>query len=440
MNASKYLIIGNSTAAVAAVEAIRAQDSVGTVTMVSDEPHFTYSRPCISYLLEGKTTLEKMRYRRDSFYEEMNVRTLFGLRAEKIDTKQKTVTLADGSIESYEKLLLATGSVPFVPPTDGCPAVNTGKGAYTFIKLDDALALARDVTSDSHVVVIGGGLTGIKAVEGLLHHTKNITVVEFAPRVLPVALDEKASEIVQNRLTDAGVSLRCGHVVKKVLTDSEGKVSSVMIGNPQDANDSGVEPPCDVLVISIGVRPNLSLVKDTEIQAAQRSGIVIDSFCQTTVPDVYAAGDCVDSRDLTNGFNHVLAILPNAYAQGKTAGCAMSGGKIRHEGAFPINATSFLGLPLITAGMTNVKPDVLARPDTEVIAECCGENYRKLVICGNVLTGFVLMGPEATKRAGIFTALLREKRDLATVPTDIRTASPELLMFDRAERTAKLYL
>ena len=171
----KYLIIGNSAAGVAAVEAIRQYDKTGSLAVVSDEPWHTYSRPLISYLLEGKTTQEKMRYRGDSFYQTYSVETHLGVRAEKLDTKKRTVALSDGSVLEYQKLLLATGSVPFVPPMNGCPAPNTGKGVYTFIKLADALALQETVTATTQVVVVGGGLTGVKATEGLLHLTKNIS-------------------------------------------------------------------------------------------------------------------------------------------------------------------------------------------------------------------------------------------------------------------------
>ncbi len=439
MTKSKYLIIGNSTAAIAAVEAIRSNDQAGTITLVSDEPYHTYSRPLISYLLEGKTTEEKMIYRDLSFYKSNSIRTLFGIKAEKLDVAKKTVTLADGSQEKYDKLLLATGSIPFIPPTPGCPEVNSGHGVYTFIKKADALALLENVHKDTAVVVVGGGLTGVKATEGLIHLSDDITMVELAGRILPVALDSQASDIFKQRLQSAGVKVNCDTSVAEVLTSDSGNVTAVRLSD-------GRTIKCDVLVLSIGVRPNLSLIKDTSI--AVKRGIVIDQSCQTSVPDIYSAGDCVESFDLTDKVNRILAILPNAYYQGKVAGNAMSEGKKKHSvpvsdddkysGTYPINATSFIGLPLITAGKTNPPEDFIARPGVEVIINRQDENYRKLVIENNKLIGFILIGFEYTKRAGILTSLLRSERDLSTV-ADIRTQAPELMIFPQKERTELLF-
>ena len=424
----QYLIIGNSAAAVAAMEHIRQYDQTGSLLVVSDEPHHTYSRPLISYLLEGKTTVEKMRFRDDSFYKSLNVKTLLGVRAESLDTKTRTVTLADGGIIHYKNLLLAVGSVPFIPPMPGCPAPNVGKGVFSFIKLDDALALQAAVTESSRVVVIGGGLTGVKATEGLLHLTKNITLIELAPRVLPNALDEAASEIIKNRLTKAGVSVNCDASVSEVLTGSNGNVCAVRLSD-------GRLIDCDALVVSIGVRPNLALVKGSDIKVGR--GIIIDARCETSVPHVFAAGDCVESHDLTDDSSRILAILPNAYQQGKVAGTVMAGAELKDKGARPINATSFLGLPLITAGKTNITPEQAKELNAKIVIMREGENYKKLVIKDNRLIGFILLGHEYTKRAGILTDLLRREINLNSV-ADIETQLPEMLIFDKAERLPRM--
>ncbi len=424
----KYLIIGNSAAGVAAVESIRQYDKTGTLAVVSDEPWHTYSRPLISYLLEGKTTQEKMRYRGDSFYERYAVDTYLGVRAEKLDTKKRTVTLSDGVVLKYEKLLLATGSVPFVPPISGCPAPNTGKGVYTFIKLTDALALQETVTASTQVVVIGGGLTGVKATEGLLHLTKNISLVELAPRILPNALDTAASDIVKRRLESAGVTINCDASVSEVLIGADGNVSSVRLSD-------GRTIPCDVLVISIGVRPNVELTKGTDV--AVERGILIDETCQTSVPDVFAAGDCVVSHDLTDDSKRILAILPNAYQQGKTAGAVMAGQERTDKGARPINATSFIGLPLITAGKTSLTAEQAAEQGITIVVDSEGENYRKLVIQNDRIIGFILLGAAYTKRAGILTDLLNRQVPLSSVGAGV-LQTPELLLFDKAERLQRM--
>lgn len=424
----KYLIIGNSAAAVAAMEHIRQYDQTGELLVVSDEPYHTYSRPLISYFLEGKTTEQKMVFRDASFYKSLNVKTRLGVRAERLDAKERQVSLSDGEVIRYEKLLIATGSVPFVPPIAGCPPLNTGKGSFTFIKLDDALALKQAVNNSSKVVVIGGGLTGVKATEGLLHLTKQITLVELAARVLPNALDEQASNIVQNRLRNAGVSVNCDTSVSEVLTGFDGNVTSVRLSDGRIID-------CDALVVSIGVRPNLALVKGTDIKVQR--GIVIDDHCETSVSGVFAAGDCVESHDLTDDSSRILAILPNAYQQGKVAGAVMAGAELKCKGARPINATSFLGLSLITAGKTSMTQEQAQQQNAIIAVQGEGENYKKLVIKDRRLIGFILMGHEYTQRAGILTDLLRREIDLNTV-ADIEHNVPELLIFDRSERIPRM--
>ena len=154
-----YVIIGNSAAAVGCIEGIRQADKAGSITVVTDEPHHTYSRPLISYLLLGKTDEERMKYRPDGFYEENGVTLLAGRRAETVDPEKKTVSLDDGQILSYDKLLVAAGSRPFVPPIKGLDGV---ENAFTFMTLDSAKALEKALGKEKRVLILGAGLIGLK--------------------------------------------------------------------------------------------------------------------------------------------------------------------------------------------------------------------------------------------------------------------------------------
>ena len=261
-----------------------------------------------------------------------------------------------------------------------------------------------------------------------MHLTKNISLVELAPRILPNALDTAASDIVKRRLESAGVTINCDASVSEVLTGADGNVSSVRLSD-------GRTIPCDVLVISIGVRPNVELTKGTDV--AVERGILIDETCQTSVPDVFAAGDCVVSHDLTDDSKRILAILPNAYQQGKTAGAVMAGQDRTDKGARPINATSFIGLPLITAGKTSLTAEQAAEQGITIAVDSEGENYRKLVIQNDRIIGFILLGAAYTKRAGILTDLLNRQVPLSSVGAGV-LQTPELLLFDKAERLQRM--
>ena len=182
----EYVIIGNSAAAVGAIEGIRLVDGTGTITVVSDEKHHSYSRPLISYLLQGKTDRERMKYRPDGFYTCNGCKTLFGITATRLDSANKSVELDDGSALIYDKLLIATGSSPFVPPMEGLEKV---ENRFSFMTLDNANALEKVLFSEARVLIVGAGLIGLKCAEGIRARVGKISVIDLAPRILSSILD-----------------------------------------------------------------------------------------------------------------------------------------------------------------------------------------------------------------------------------------------------------
>ncbi len=408
MNGMNYVIIGNSAGAVGAVEAIRGIDPAGSVTVISSEPYHTYSRPLISYLLCGRTDERKMKYRADDFYEKNGVTFLPGRTAVKIDPQAKTVVLDDGGSVGYDRLLVATGSRPFVPPIPGADKV---KNKFTFMSLDDAQALQKALFPQARVLIIGAGLIGLKCAEGIAGKVADITVTDLADRILPSILDEAGSAIMKSHLEAQGIAFRLSDSVRELTEDSA-------------IFQSGWKAGFDLLVFAVGVRPNVELVK--EAGGAVNRGIVTDSLCRTTLPGVYAAGDCAESRDITTGTDRVLALLPNSYMQGECAGTNMAGGEKLYDRAMPMNAIGFFGLHIITAGSYDGE-DYIVEGD---------KTYKRLVVRDNKLAGFILIG--AVERAGIYTALIREQTPLDTIDFDLIKEKPQLMAFSRVERLRKL--
>ena len=232
-----YVIIGNSAAAVGCIEALRKCDPKGSITVISDEKHHVYSRPLISYYLAGKVTPENMVYRKTDFYEKMNVKTMLGAKATAIDPKAKTVSLDSGKPVSYDKLLIATGSSPFVPPISG---LADQSNVFTFLKYDSALGIEKLVSKDARVVIVGAGLIGLKAAEGLAPVCASVTVVELAPRVLPMILDDQAAAPVQQRMEENGVTFHLGITAEEVKGD--GTVQQVVL---KDGTDARMRHPRD---------------------------------------------------------------------------------------------------------------------------------------------------------------------------------------------------
>ncbi len=180
----KYVIIGNGVAAIGAVEGIREVDKEGSITIISSEPYKVYGRPLISHLLSGKISESEVYYRPDDFYEAKGVRLVLGETAERIDTEKKNVLLGSGEAHSFDRLLIATGGIPFIPPIKG----KDGSGVYTFTTLEDAKTLETLVGKVKRIAVIGGGLIGLKAAESLHDRKVNVTVIELADRILSSAL------------------------------------------------------------------------------------------------------------------------------------------------------------------------------------------------------------------------------------------------------------
>lgn len=407
----KYVIIGNATAAIGTVEGIRSVDQEGEIVLISSEPHFTYGRPLISYLLLGKTTEDKMHYRPDNFYEANRVTTMLGRTVTRIDKNAKKVVLENGETVSYDKVAICTGSRPFVPPMEGLDSV---EDQTSFMTLDDAHRLAGLLgdQKDKDVLIIGAGLIGLKCAEGILHRSKSLTIIDMAPRILPNVLDEYGSSFLQSYLEGLGM--------KFYLSDSVAKFST-----PHHAVcKSGLELDFDVLVVAVGVRPNTQLAE--EISCEVNRGILVNARSETSVKDVYAAGDCTVSHDIAADTDRILAILPNAYQQGEAAGVNMAGGDKVFDSAFPMNASGFLGLHMITAGSY----------DGEAYVTSTENSYKKLVVRDNKLVGFILIGD--VDRGGIYTSLIRDQVPLDTINFDLIREHPQLMAFAKSERAKKL--
>lgn len=400
-----YVLIGNSAAAIGCVEGIRQVDKTGKITVIASEKYHTYSRPLISYLLEGKTDQERMKYRPDSYYQELGVETQLGQKAISLQPEEHVVVLESGEKVPYGKLLVATGSTPFVPPMEGLETVDQ---KFTFLSLDDAKALESALTPETRVFIVGAGLIGLKCAEGIAHRVASIQVADLADRVLPSILDEAGAQRVQAVLEHQGMEFFLGDSVAKF----QGNTAMLK---------SGKKVEFDVLVLAVGVRANVELVKDAGGEVNR--GIVTDDSGLTSLPDVYAAGDCCESLDITSGEHRVLALLPNAYLQGECAGKNMAGEETHFTNAVPMNAIGFFDLHLITAGSYRGE---------KLVTEDKG-SYKVFFVEDGLLKGFILVG-DCLENAGVYTALIREQVPLDTVDFDLLREKPQFMAFSQEKR------
>jgi len=313
---SKYVIVGASAAGIGAVEAIRDVDPVGSITVISEELCPQYSRPMISDFVSGKATFQKMMCREDDFWNKNNVQALTGRTATSLNFTEKYVALDKGERVSYEKLLIATGGKPFVPKMEGTDK----EGVFTFTSISDAERLAAKLENSNNVVVIGAGLIGVSVTEALVKRGLNVTLVELQEKILSLLLDSKGSDIIENVIRKAGVTIVTGQSVQRIIgkPENDQAVGGVVL-------TKGDQIPCDAVIVAIGVIPRTELVVGTEVKLNR--GIVVDNFMKTTVPDVFASGDVAETYDFTLNQNRLLPLWPLAVAEGKVAGYNMAGEK-----------------------------------------------------------------------------------------------------------------
>jgi len=393
----KYLIIGNSVAGISCVESIREIDKEEKIIVVSDEKEKNYSRPLISYLLGKKIEKDKMFYRPENFYKENRIELILNKKAIKLDTKKKEVILSSEQKILFDKLLIATGGKPIIPEIKGKDL----PGVFTFTKLQDAEEIAQYIKTNKvkKAVVVGGGLIGLKATEALLELGIGVTIIELADRILSATFDQKASLIIEESLKKIGCRVITGNTVTQIKGTK--KVQQIILKN-------GTKISANLIILAIGVKPNVDLVKGTPIKI--NKGILVNEFMETNIEGIYAAGDCAEGKDLLLGINRPIAIWPVAYEQGKIAGYNMSGRKTKYDGGLLMNSVELVGIPTISVGLTNPPEE----KNCEIIDYFEPEKsiYKKVVIKEKKIVGAIFINE--IDRAGIYTGLIREKVDVSS--------------------------
>ncbi|MDK2820305.1 MAG: hypothetical protein PWP31_270 [Clostridia bacterium] len=397
-----YVIIGNSVAAVHAVMGIREYDQDNPITIISAENYYAYGRPLISYWLEGRVKNKNILYRPEEFYKENKVQLLLGRRAVSINPDSKQVELDDGNFLSYDRLLIATGGRPFIPEIKGL----NPKNHFTFMNYDDVRKLEPVAAPGKEAVVIGAGPTGLKAMESLVKRGVRVTLVELADRVWSQALDAEAASMVTSFLQQRGVNLYLNDTVQSIEQKKNDRLDIKL--------NSGCELQSDLLVLAIGVRPNVELLKSIPGVNINR-GVVVGPDLNIGLPDVYAAGDVVaDSPPL----------FPHAAVQGRIAGRNMAGNNDNYKPIPPYNALGILGLNIVSMGnsiASDENYELLVETEREALI------YRKLVIKENRLVGGLMINK--IDRAGIYHKLIEEGADITSIKDELLNPNFGLLSF-----------
>jgi NAD(P)H-nitrite reductase large subunit len=394
----KYIIIGGSAAAISAIEAIRSIDHESPIDLFSDEATPLFSRVLLPYYIAEELSKPLLNFRSADFFEQTRVVPHLGVRVQQISPNSKTVQTQNGDAHSFDKVLLATGGNPIIPPIPGIDK----EGVSPLKTMADAERIYN--LKGKKAVVIGAGSVGVESCISLKRRGMEVTLLEQLGHVLPTVFDEEAASIIRKRIEDLGIKTITGE--KAIQFTGNGHVKSVV-------TDSR-EIECDMVVVAVGVRPAIGLAQTAGIEIGSLGGIKVNGRMMTSVPDIYAAGDVTETYDITRDSNWINAIWPCAVEQGRFAGLNMAGREALYEGSFRRNSIgNFIGVPAISMGLTQAETCSSCEGGEafQEIKRRTKDTYKKLILKNGRLVGAILVGQ--TQKAGLFFILLKKRIDVS---------------------------
>lgn len=332
-----YVILGNGVAGIEAALGLRSRDSEARITLVSAEHEHFFSRPALMYVFAGQTTLRDTEPYDRGLYERMRFERLSG-RVASLDAGGHALVFADGSRQSYDKLLLAVGSKGRPAPWPGAE----GGGVHYFVTLRDLEGLDRAARKGLRAAVVGGGLIGVEAAEILHDRGLHVTFVIREGWYFPAALDAIESALVAEHLRGHGLDVRTGATVERVARADDGRLRALQL-------EGGVEVAADLVVSSIGVVPNTAFLAGGALALAASGAIETDDALRTSVPDVWAAGDCANVT-WVDASRRPEQLWYTARDQGRAAARSMLGDEVVYRRGTWYNSAKFFDLEWTTAG------------------------------------------------------------------------------------------
>lgn len=383
----KHLIIGNGPAGVIAAETIVGHAPQDQVVLLGDEPEPSYSRMAIPYLLMGNISEQGTYLRKDpQHFSSRGIRLEHG-RAKSIDTASNIVHLADGRGLTYDRLLLATGSSPVAPPIPGMDS----PGVHTCWTMEDARRIMQLAQPGARVVQMGAGFIGCIIMEALAARGADLSVIEMGDRMVPRMMGAGAGNMIK---------AWCQHKGIKVHTST--RVNAIEPGAPLRVTlSSGEVLEADLIISATGVKPQIGIARESGIHC--KDGILVDATMQSSVPGIYAAGDCAEAFDQATGHTVVSAIQPNAAEQGRCAGMNMAGRALRMNDVPQINVLDTLGLISTSFGRWDGVPG----GDHAELIDVPAFRFLRLEFEGDRLIGSNAVGH--TEHAGVLRGLIGQK-------------------------------
>ncbi|MEJ2640255.1 MAG: FAD-dependent oxidoreductase [Desulfosarcinaceae bacterium] len=394
-----HLIIGAGAAGMVAAAAIREQDAAARITVVSAEADRPYFRPLIPFLISGRKDPAQMSLEGQGPFRTDGVEIKLDTPAAAIDTERQAVVLASGQELAYDRLLIATGSRPLVPEAVKKQPIS---GVYSLRTMADARSIVQRCQTARQVVMLGGGMLNVKTAFALLAAGLEVTLVEIEASVLPWLMEADAATLIHNALLKAGLKVITGATLRRLRYEPEGGIKRVELS-------SGETLACQMLLIGIGVQPNIALLKSTPLHCDQ--GVVVDPHCACSVNNIFAAGDVASRIDPVSGAVVKTGLWSHAVEMGRCAGLNMAG-KVRvcDRPYGVLNATQVADVPFVSMGVVHT-----AGTDYEAHVCTSPYAYRKLIFSaqGDRLIGALFVGD--ITNAGLYRHFIYQRRPAANI-------------------------
>ncbi len=402
----QHVIVGAGPAGVIAAETLRKKSRNDSITIVGNEPYPAYSRMAIPYLLAGDVE-ENGTYLRhdDNHFDKLEIEIRQNT-VTSIDTSEKTVAVAEGTGLRYDRLLLATGSSAIRPPISGMDSPRV----HNCWTLDDAHRMLNEVRAGDRVVLLGAGFIGCIVLQALVSMKLDLTVVELADHMLARMMDQEGGRMIKQWCESKGVAVRTSAEAVAVTEQNDQLEIELADGSSIEA---------DHIVCAAGVRPNIQMLEGSGIEVD--AGILVDNQLQTSVADIFAAGDVAQGPDRSTGDRQVHAIQPTASEHGRVAAFQMSGDASPYGGSLSMNVLNTLGLITSSFGLW----EGVDGGDRASVCDTAGNRYLRLEFQDDLLVGALAIG--LTQHVGVLRGLIQTRVKLGNWKKSLLN-DPSLIM------------
>ena len=391
----KIAVIGNSAAAISAIETFRKYDQKSDIVLISREKHHPYSRVLLPYLLLGQIDHHGLFYRPASFYDQMNVKAFLGRSVVKIDTQGKKLYLDDDSKVPFDKLLISSGSSPVKP---SIPGLDDERIGYLWT-IEDAVRINQHIKEKKHLLIIGGGNISLMLAWVAFQRKMKVTVVELLDQVMPQILDKKAAEMLEGEISKTGTRVLTGTVIEKIEKSPKGYYLVF------PANLSSFR--ADLIIVAAGVKSNIGFVNKDHIDMDK--GILVNDKMQTSIPDIYAAGDVAQGLTAWGDPPSIHALWTTAVEHGRVAGANMAEKDVHYQGSLGSSVSEFFHMTVASIGKLQESSSVVGKEYFSSKRKL----YIKLFLEDDIPVGGIMIGsPEDISTFGILKTYILKKKTI----------------------------